>query len=149
IADIDASSAARGMDITWPHFLQWPRLPAMRASTSNRAPQLWQKNTMGMGFSLHDGRAQALLRSVTLGDSFRTASDISQKQFPSANWRQKITPSRPVECCGSAPPPAKKSLRDPRRDPEASPRDLGAAGLLERAGAGSLKRLRATTRREG
>src|SRR5262245_61870665 len=71
IADIDAISAARGMFITWPHCLQWPRLPAMRASTSNRAPQLWQKNTMGMRYPLHDGRAEALLRT----SSSATSSD--------------------------------------------------------------------------
>src|SRR5262249_4180037 len=59
MADIDAMSAARGIVIAWPHFLQWPRLPAMRASTSNRAPQLWQKNTMGMEFPLRAGRWSA------------------------------------------------------------------------------------------
>ena len=46
IADIDAISSARGIVICWPHFLQRPLLPAIRGSTSNRAPQLWQKNTM-------------------------------------------------------------------------------------------------------
>jgi hypothetical protein len=46
IAAIDAISSARGMAMNWPHFLQRPFLPAIRGSTSNRAPQLWQKNTM-------------------------------------------------------------------------------------------------------
>src|SRR5262249_18618498 len=46
IAVIDAISSARGIVMIWPHFLQWPRLPAIRGSSSNRAPQLWQKNTM-------------------------------------------------------------------------------------------------------
>src|SRR5262249_22637675 len=69
------------MVITWPQFLQWPRLPAMRASSSNRAPQLWQKNTMGMVFPLHAGRVGALLRSAKLGHFVRPASDKSKKRF--------------------------------------------------------------------
>jgi hypothetical protein len=35
--------------MNWPHVLQRPFFPAMRGSTSNRAPQLWQKNTMLIG----------------------------------------------------------------------------------------------------
>src|SRR5262245_60519775 len=46
IAAIDAISSALGTVIRCPHFLQRPCFPAARGSTSNREPQLWQKNTM-------------------------------------------------------------------------------------------------------
>ena len=43
------TSSAAGTVICFPHFLQRPCLPAIRGSTVNFEPQLWQKNTMLIG----------------------------------------------------------------------------------------------------